>query len=157
LAPLQIQAFQTKEFEADKTIVFGSVISVFQDLGYIVQSADRDTGFITAASPAGNKTGFWEAMGGVSSSGNTKATAFVEQIRPNFSTIRLNFVDSKKLSAMYGQTSEQEKPILDPKPYQIAFDKIENAVFVRSGVKAPQPSAASSPVPAPLPTATPSP
>lgn len=131
--PLEIQAFQTKEFQAEKTIVFGAVLSVFQDLGYIVQSADRDTGFITAASPAGNKTNFWDALGGMSASGQTKATAFVEQIRPAFCTVRLNFVDTKRLSTLYGQTQDQDKPILDPKPYQIAFEKIDSAVFVRSG------------------------
>ena len=44
LTSLQIQAFQTREFEAPIKIVFGSVLSVFQDLGYIVDSADRETG-----------------------------------------------------------------------------------------------------------------
>lgn len=138
---LQIQAFQTKEFETAKTTAFGSVISVFQDLGYIVQSADKETGFITAASPSSNKTGFWEAVGGVSSSGQTKATAFVEEVRPNYVLVRLNFVDTKRLSSTYGQTRDQDTAILDPKAYQIAFDKIENAIFVRTGTRTPQASA----------------
>jgi len=132
---LQVQAYQTKEFEADKSIAFASVISVFQDLGYIVQSADKDTGFITAASPAGNKTNFWEAFGGVSSSGQTKATAFVEQIRPGFTTVRLNFVDTKSSSSIYGQQAQKDTPITDPKPYQIALGKIEDAIFIRAGMK----------------------
>lgn len=132
---LEIQSFQTKEFETIKGTAFGSIISVFQDLGYIVQSADKDTGFITASSASSNKTGFWEAMSGMSSSGQTKATAFVEEIRPNFVTIRLNFLDTKQLSSAYGQSSNQDTPVLDPKPYQIAFDKIENAIFVRSASK----------------------
>lgn len=132
---LQIQAFQTKEFETAKVTAFGSVVSVFQDLGYIVQSADKDTGFITASSPSTNKTGFWEAVGGVQSSGQTKATAFVEEIRPNFITVRLNFVDTRRMSHTYGQSSDRDTPILDPKPYQVAFDKIETAIFVRSGAQ----------------------
>jgi hypothetical protein len=130
---LQIQSFQTKEFEASKTATFGSVVSVFQDLGYIVQGADKDTGFITATSPASNKTGFWEAMGGVTASGQTKATAFVEEIRPKFVTVRLNFVSTKHVSGAYGQNSDRDTPVLDPKPYQVAFDKIETAIFVREG------------------------
>lgn len=141
---LQIQAYQTKEFETTKTIAFGSVLSVFQDLGYIVQSADKDTGFITAASPAGNKTGFWEAMGGVTSSGQTKATAFVEEIRSGFASVRLNFVDTKRQSSIYGQTADQDKPILDPKAYQVAFEKIDSAIFVRSGTRAATPPNADS-------------
>lgn len=129
---LELQAFQAKEFETTKTVAFGSTLSVFQDLGYIVASADRETGFITAASPAGNKTGFFEALGGVTSSGQTKATAFVEEIRPGFTTIRLNFVDTKKSSSIYGQSADQDKPILDPKVYQTAFGKIEDAIFIRT-------------------------
>ena len=132
---LQIQSFQTKEFEANKSIAFGSVLSVFQDLGYIVSSADKETGFITAASPAGNKTNFWEALGGVSTSSHTRATAFVEEIRPGFSTVRLNFVDAKKSSSMYGQSTENDKPILEPIVYQAAFEKIGDAVFVRTGAR----------------------
>lgn len=133
---LQVQSFQTKEFETTKTIVFGSVLSVFQDLGYIVQSADKDTGFITAASPTSNKTGFWQAMAGVASSGQTKATAFVEEIRPGNVRVRLNFVNTRSNSSSYGQNQTQDSPILDPKAYQVAFEKIDDAVFVRKGTTA---------------------
>ena len=132
---LQLQTFQSKEFEVTKTVAFGSVLSVFQDLGYIVSSADKDTGFITASSPAGNKTNFWEAMGGITSSGQTKATAFVEEIRPGFTNVRLNFVDTKKTSSMYGQNSENDRPILEPRVYQSAFGKIEDAIFIRTGTR----------------------
>jgi len=137
---LQIQAFQTKEFESPKATAFAAVVSVFQDLGYIVESADRDTGFITAGSPTSNKTGFWEAMGGVSSSGQTRATAFVEEIRHGFTTVRLNFLNTKKRSSLYGQSDQIDTPVLEPGPYQIAFDKIEDAIFIRSAAKPTQPS-----------------
>lgn len=133
MTSLQIQAFQTHEFEASRKIVFGSVISVFQDLGYIVESADRETGFITAASASVDKTGFWQAMSGRSSSGRTRATAFVEEIRPDFVTVRLNFVDTQNISSTYGQASSHDRPIVDPEPYKIAFDKIEDAIFIRKG------------------------
>jgi hypothetical protein len=129
---LELQSFQAREFETAKAVAFGATLSVFQDLGYIVASADRETGFITAASPAGNKTGFLEALSGVTSSGQTKATAFVEEIRPGFTNIRLNFVDTKKKSSIYGQNADEDKPILDPKVYQSAFGKIEDAIFIRS-------------------------
>ena len=131
-APLQIQAFQTKEFAADKRLVFGAAVSVFQDLGYIVQSADLDTGFITAASPAGNRIRFWEIVGGLTVSGQTKATAFIEQVRADVVSVRLNFVNATRISTKEGQTTDEDNPILDPKAYEVAFDKIENAIFVRS-------------------------
>ncbi len=135
---LEIQAFQTKEFESTKTVVFGSVLSVFQDLGYIVQSADKDTGFITASSPSSNKTGFWQAMAGETADGQTKATAFVENIRPNYVRVRLNFVNSTASSSAYGRSQHLDQPILDPKTYQVAFDKIADAIFIRKGTESAQ-------------------
>ena len=134
-APLQIQAFQSQEFETQKRVAFGSVLSVFQDLGYIVQSADLDTGFITAASPTGSRTSWWELLDDSTSSAQTRATAFVEEIRPGFVTVRLNFVDSKHLSSKEGQTTDRDTPILDPKAYQAAFNKIGDAIFVRSATR----------------------
>lgn len=133
--PLQIQAFQSHEFETQKRVAFGAVLSVFQDLGYIVQGADLDTGFITAASPAGSKFNWWELLDASTSTAQTRATAFVEEIRPGFVTVRLNFVDSKRLSSKEGQTTDRDTPILDPKAYQVAFDKIDDAIFVRSATR----------------------
>jgi hypothetical protein len=133
--PLQIQAYQTKEFEVDKTVALGSVISVFQDLGYIIQSADKETGFVTATSPAKSNSNVLMMLGGVSSTGQTKATAFLEQIRPNFTTVRLNFVVNERNSSEKGQISEQDTPVTDPKTYQIAFNRIEDAIFVRTGTR----------------------
>ncbi|MEZ5499991.1 MAG: hypothetical protein R3E77_11260 [Steroidobacteraceae bacterium] len=132
---LQVQAYQAREFEVEKGIAFAAVISVFQDLGYIVQSADKETGFITASSPSGNRTSFWEALGGVSSHGQTKATAFIEEIRTGFASIRLNFVNTKSTSSLYGQQSQNDTIVADPKAYQIAFEKIGDAIFIRSGGK----------------------
>jgi hypothetical protein len=148
-APLQVQSFQSRGYENDKTMVFGSVVSVFQDLGYIIDSADRDTGFITASSPTGDRTNLLEALSGMQTSGRTRATAFVEEIRPDFVTVRLNFVDSRRSSnGGYGLTrgvvlgaGDRDTPILDPKTYQIAFEKVDDAIFVRSGMRAQSPTA----------------
>jgi hypothetical protein len=131
--PLQLQSFEAREFETSKTFAFGSVLTVFQDLGYIVASADRETGFITAASPAGTRTNFWEAISGIQTSGQTKATAFVEDIRPGFVSIRLNFVTARRRSTVYGQTNDVDEPVLDPKAYAAAFERIADGIFVRSG------------------------
>jgi len=132
---LQLQAFQAKEFETSKVAAFGSVVSVFQDLGYIIASADRETGFITAASPAGNKSNVWEVLAGTTSSVQTRATAFLEEIRPGFTSIRLNFVDARRQSTQYGQTTDNDRPILEPKVYEAAFEKIGEAIFIRSGAR----------------------
>lgn len=131
LTPLEIQALQTREFETSKSILFASVMSVLQDLGYTVDSADMDTGFIKGASPVDNSVNFWEVMGGQTSARNSRVTAFVEQMHGDRARVRLNFVNSKKNSSWYGQSSEKDTPVLDPKTYQIAWDKIDEAVFIR--------------------------
>ncbi|UVW33973.1 hypothetical protein NYF23_07970 [SAR92 clade bacterium H455] len=130
LTPLEIQALQTRTYEHSKDIAFPSVMSVFQDLGYTVNSADKDTGLITAesatASDAASK--FWLGITDVS---QTKATAFIEQMGSS-SSVRLNFVATNKKSTMYGRSDRQDTPILDAAVYQNAFERIENAIFMRS-------------------------
>ena len=130
LTPMEIQALQTRSYEFKKDIVFPSVMSVFQDLGYTVNSANKDTGLITAESATSSDAAskFWLGITDVS---QTKATAFIEQIGSN-ATVRLNFVTTSKKSGIYGQSDRQDTPILDGNVYQNAFERIENAIFVRS-------------------------
>ena len=52
LTPLEVQSLQKRDLETNKEIAFASVVSVFQDLGYTIVSADKETGFITAESLA---------------------------------------------------------------------------------------------------------
>jgi uncharacterized lipoprotein len=130
LTPLEIQSLQTREYEQGKVIVFPSVLSVFQDLGYTIKSADKDTGFITAESAAKSDAAsrFWLRISKVS---QTSATAFIEEIG-KFTKVRLNFVTSKKKSYIYGQSDRQDTPILNAEVYKNAFERIESAIFVRS-------------------------
>ena len=135
---LEIQSYQSRQFDVDKKTAFNSAMSVFQDLGYIVNSANLDTGFITAESPTkGAKGGeaFLSFLAGMRIEGRTAVTAFVEEISPKSSKIRLNFVERRKASGDYGQQSNRDNPIQDPKIYQSAFDKISDAVFIRSAQK----------------------
>jgi len=41
----------------------------------------------------------------------------------------------QRLSSKEGQTTDRHTPILDPKAYQVAFDKIGDAIFVRSATR----------------------
>jgi hypothetical protein len=132
---LELQAFQSREFETEKSVAFAATMSVFQDFGYIVASADKETGFITANSPQSSSKTFFSSK---IATAQTKATAFIEQIRPGFSTIRLNFLNTRHTSGKKGQTSDQDTPVLDPQAYQIAFSKIDDAIFIRSGMRSPQ-------------------
>jgi len=130
LTPMEIQSLQTREYEDRKDIVFPSVISVFQDLGYTIKNADKDTGLITAESTSKSDfaTQFWLGITKVS---QTSATAFIEEIG-NFTRVRLSFVVSDSSSSIYGQTNRNDTQIFDAEIYRNAFERVENAIFVRS-------------------------
>jgi len=143
LTPMQLQSIQSKEFEVNKAAAFGAVMTVIQDLGYTVESADVQSGFITAASPNENKTNFLGALAGVSASGNTVMTAFLMEMPNGRTRIRLNFVNRKNSSGAYGQSSSKDKPILEPSVYQNAWERIDEALFVMGAIA----EESSSPVP----------
>jgi hypothetical protein len=126
LTPLEIQAFQKRTFEADKKTTFGSVVSVFQDMGYTIKSADVETGFVQASSPAKNTVFFG------SYTSLTEASAFIEEIQGRTS-VRLNFVESTESSSAYGMTGKSEVPNLDAEIYNNAFIKVQEAIFIRKG------------------------
>src|SRR5690554_738324 len=130
MTPLEIQSMQTRSYEHSKDVVFPSTISVFQDLGYSIVSADMTTGLISAESSAENNPmlTFWTGMTEVN---QTRATAFIEEIRGD-STVRLNFVEKMESSSAYGRSDRRDTPILNADIYQNAFERIENAIFVRA-------------------------
>ena len=141
MTPLEIQSIQKREYEAPKKIVFASVVSVLQDLGYTIKGADIETGFINAESAAQNTTSdaeiFIGVLGGEPATTTqrveqTAATAFIEEIGDR-TWVRLNFVITRQSSSAQGQISRRDTPILDVKIYTNAFERIENAIFIRSG------------------------
>ena len=136
---LQIQAIQAKSFEADKLVTFRSVLSVLQDLGYVVGSASLETGFITAESPiVQDKSGAAMAaaiFGGVRTEGKTAVTASIEEFGKDSTRVRLNFVDKKQRSGAYGQRAADEIPVENPVLYNNAFEKISEAIFIRKAQK----------------------
>lgn len=136
LTPLELQALQSKEFETSKDNLFGAVMTVVQDLGYQVQSADLQSGFITAISATEQKTNFFEALAGAQSQANTRMTAFIQALPNGMSRVRLNFLYSKSTSMRYGQGMTNDKPVLDAVAYRNAWDKIDEALFVAGALEA---------------------
>jgi len=128
MTPLEIQALQTREYETSKHIAFASTLTVFQDLGYIIESADEDTGFITAASPTDTKLNWWTFA---KDSQTTRVTSFVEEMRPNYTRVRVTFVNSKSSSSSYGQYSEKDTVIFEAGAYEAVFNRVGNEIFVR--------------------------
>jgi len=125
--PLELQTLQQRELPAPKPTAFAATVSVFQDLGYIVDAADLDTGLITASSPASSRVQLF--VGPVNT--QTRATAFVETAGPTASRVRLNFITGNEHADGWGGRVKDDTPILDPAVYQSAFERIETAIFIR--------------------------
>jgi hypothetical protein len=140
---LEIQAVQARVFDADKKVTFNAVMSILQDLGYIIGSASFETGFITAESPnkqvstAAANMALW--FGGIRTEGKTAVTVSIEEFAPNKTRVRLNLVDRQMRSGAYGQRAADDTPIEDPKIYQSAFEKIGEAIFIRQAQSPSQP------------------
>ena len=133
---LEIQAIQAKTFDADKKTTFNSVMSVLQDLGYIIISASLDTGFITAESPNKQANPMLSSVymllnGGMRVEGKTAVTVSIEEISPKKTRVRLNLVEKKVVNGTNGQRASDDTPIEDPQVYVNAFDKIGEAIFIR--------------------------
>jgi hypothetical protein len=127
---LELQAIQSKEFQTNKKTAFASTLSVFQDLGYVVSNASIETGLINGKSPT--QQSFVPFVGQVMK--DVKATAFVEEITPGRTKVRLNFVNSTQSSSGYGMRGEQDNPIEEAEVYQDVFAKIQQGIFVRKNV-----------------------
>jgi len=136
---LELQAIQARTFEAEKKVAFNSVMSVFQDLGYLIGSASLETGFITAESPnkedSSGKAVFAALLGNIRTEQRTAVTASIEEMKPGSTRVRLNFVEREKRSGYYGQNASDDTPIDDSVVYQNAFEKIGEAIFIRQGNK----------------------
>ena len=83
---LELQSIQTKEFETPLKTGFASTMSVFQDLGYIIATADADSGLITASSPKSQEMVPFVGM----VMKNRKVTAFVEPVSKSTEILRLS-------------------------------------------------------------------
>lgn len=129
--PLELQAIQSKEFETTKKVAFAATLSVFQDIGYTITSANHETGLITAKSPT--KQDFVLFVG--QRMRDIKATAFVEEIVENRTKVRVSLVNSSETSDGYGMKGIRETPEEAPEVYQDIFAKMQQAIFVRRNIQ----------------------
>jgi hypothetical protein len=133
---IELQAYQAKEFETSKRAAFSATMSVFQDLGFIIDDGDFDTGLITATGPSSREDFEFgdvlsQIFGGVDLRGSIfrRATAFVEKMPSGLIRVRLNFVDNVVHPT---GSARQSMPVHEPTLYQGTFEKIDQAIFVRS-------------------------
>ena len=137
ISGLELQQIQAKDIEAPKDVAFAAVMTVLQDAGYRIGSADKDTGLITGMASTSNKLSYslWSGMG--KSKKTPVVSAYIEGRGTSASRVRLSFVMAKVKSTIYGSGAQDEEPIYDPAVYRTAFEKIEQAVFVRLAMDAP--------------------
>lgn len=131
LSGLELQQLQTREFEAPIKLVFASVLSVLQDAGYIIDSADSETGFITAKSPTDSNLSYNLLWGFGKRNKATMITVFIEPVGAEFSKVRLNFVGINEEKSAYGISSRVDTPIEDNVIYQNIFEKIDETIFIK--------------------------
>lgn len=139
--PLQNPAIQTQEFEADKTVTMNSVMSVLQDLGYLLKTADKDAGLITASSPAHRPGKILSpnlVINGelIVTTTQAHATAVVEEARPGVTAVRLNFMVSAHSEGQTVSTTREDQ-VLDAQTYRMVFDRIKQAIAARTIARGP--------------------
>lgn len=133
---VQLQAYQAREFETTKRAAFSAAMSVFQDLGFIIDDGDFDTGLISATGPSTkDEMGVGDLLSQIFAgtdlrgSSHRRATAFVEKMPSGMIRIRLNFVDN--VLQPPGPT-RHSTPVEEPAFYQSTFELIDKAIFVRT-------------------------
>ena len=144
---MALQQIQAKDIEAPFSVVFPAVMTVFQDAGFRILAADKDTGLITAIGSSEARWTFniWWGLG--KKKETPIVSAFIEERGPHFTRARLNFVMS---TGKDRNILTDERPVTDPAAYREAFEKIEREIFVRQAMAAPLP-----PTPPPAPKAPP--
>lgn len=134
---LELQQMQSHDFEAKMDVVYPSVISVLQDSGYRVQSADRASGLITATASTKSQTTYNVFHGLGKKKDTPVVSAFIEPRGARMTRVRLSFVMTETKARRYMAGQADEEPILDPAVYQKAFEQIEQAVFLRTSMDGP--------------------
>ena len=134
LQPAALQEMQTREFEAGVTTVFASLLTILQDGGYIVEQADRETGFLTAKSTTDSGMSYNLFWGFQKESGETRLTATIQPVGEDYTRVRLNFVLIEMESGIYGD-ARVDTPVEDQEIYSNVFAKLDEAIFVQQAIE----------------------
>lgn len=130
LSGLALQQIQARDIEAPKSITFPATMSILQDAGYRIGDADIVTGIITATASTKTKMTWMPFVGFGTSKKSPIVSAFIEEMGPNMSRVRLNFVMGKIKNGLIAD----ETPIYDAATYNQAFEQLNQAVFIRQAM-----------------------
>ncbi|EAL5740506.1 hypothetical protein DR740_03705 [Campylobacter lari] len=104
---LQVRTYQTKEYDYPKKIVAKAGVSALQDLGFVIDKADLQTGAVTATK--------------LSKGATMRITLVVREKGDKKSTIRAN--------AQYGSNMQVPTLVEDPEIYHSFFQVLDKAIF----------------------------
>ena len=144
---LELQQIQARDMETTIDVAFPAVMTVLQDAGYRIQSADKSTGLIVAEGSS-NKVMTYNILYGFGQKKRVPTvSAFIESRGPQYTRVRLSFVMSLRKSR---NAFSDEDPITDPAVYRQAFEQIEKEIFTRNAMNAAAPAVVATPTGAPV-------
>lgn len=145
LSTEQLRTLQTREFSTTKAAGFASVMTTLLDAGFRVQTADLDSGLITASASTTGRLRL--DTGGLGRLNETPlASIFVEDRGDGIVRVRAAFSMGRSASGALASTGE--RAVTDPQPYATFFDRLTLEIAQRP---APPPAPLSTPAPAPAP------
>ncbi|KPJ67983.1 MAG: hypothetical protein AMJ43_00775 [Coxiella sp. DG_40] len=141
LNPLQIQAMQTQEFSVTKRQAYDATVTVLQNEGYEIKSANFDTGIVTAQSPTIQKFFKGRSHNTISAfvTKTQKQGKTVSRIRiSNMLTRELPQTETSFIAGSFIHTKSgintKDEQVLDPEFYKEIFKEIRQQLFVASSL-----------------------
>ena len=153
---IDIQAMQIRQFDCSFKDAFASVIDVFQDQGFIIQTSDSNIGLIVAKGSTKNiansqhKPNYRHSgKNPVDKNSYLVCTVRIEEIATNMTSIRVSFANETSDHLVHNapnhnglkkrggcnRTKNSRKFIEDKKFYSNFFEKIDKSIFVRKNLK----------------------
>lgn len=105
---LQVRSYQIKDYPQTKIVTSRAVVAALQDLSFIVDKADMETGTVTAT-----KLAKYAAM---------KITVVIREKSKTETTVRAN--------AQFHSGAEMPKVVDDPETYGAFFSALDKSIFL---------------------------
>lgn len=118
----------TKQFNTNKDLVFKSVISLIQSESYLIESADKETGLISAYKRV-------EVSRKISR--KSKTTFYIEEYNSNLTEVKITFYEGTiaiKNDGYSKRAEEKESMVQDPIIYGNWFNNLRAEIERRNAL-----------------------